>query len=128
MYYVLLFFFSSRRRHTRWPRDWSSDVCSSDLFVVSCSFSFYRVRFGDLKALRHIAPENRPLFRIDEDGSYIHWPDEDIHMDIDTLEYYTNEEYRKKADILKLQYLSQFWLFRSNGATCFGAYSATFHE
>src|SRR5690625_3448786 len=26
------FFFSSRRRHTRWPRDWSSDVCSSDLF------------------------------------------------------------------------------------------------
>src|SRR6266508_6480225 len=26
-----LFFFSSRRRHTRWPRDWSSDVCSSDL-------------------------------------------------------------------------------------------------
>src|SRR5690625_7868286 len=26
-------FFSSRRRHTRWPRDWSSDVCSSDLRV-----------------------------------------------------------------------------------------------
>src|SRR5690625_5893000 len=28
------FFFSSRRRHTRWPRDWSSDVCSSDLATV----------------------------------------------------------------------------------------------
>src|SRR5690625_6863316 len=28
-----LFFFSSRRRHTRWPRDWSSDVCSSDLIL-----------------------------------------------------------------------------------------------
>src|SRR5439155_3181821 len=26
-----VFFFSSRRRHTSWPRDWSSDVCSSDL-------------------------------------------------------------------------------------------------
>src|SRR5439155_15182444 len=25
------FFFSSRRGHTGWPRDWSSDVCSSDL-------------------------------------------------------------------------------------------------
>src|SRR5439155_18167386 len=25
------FFFTSRRRHTSWPRDWSSDVCSSDL-------------------------------------------------------------------------------------------------
>src|SRR5690625_7029652 len=30
----MLFFFSSRRRHTRWPRDWSSDVCSSDLMNV----------------------------------------------------------------------------------------------
>src|SRR2546429_1823753 len=28
---VLVFFFSSRRRHTRCSRDWSSDVCSSDL-------------------------------------------------------------------------------------------------
>src|SRR5215217_6470263 len=27
----LFFFFSSRRRHTRYWRDWSSDVCSSDL-------------------------------------------------------------------------------------------------
>src|SRR5699024_11544891 len=33
LYLVLLlfFFFSSRRRHTRSKRDWSSDVCSSDL-------------------------------------------------------------------------------------------------
>src|SRR5206468_7721758 len=29
----LCFFFSSRRRHTRSDRDWSSDVCSSDLFL-----------------------------------------------------------------------------------------------
>src|SRR5690625_5745454 len=35
MYSVSYFFFSSRRRHTRWPRDWSSDVCSSDLYEVS---------------------------------------------------------------------------------------------
>src|SRR5690625_1274352 len=27
----VFFFLSSRRRHTRWPRDWSSVVCSSDL-------------------------------------------------------------------------------------------------
>src|SRR3712207_8143213 len=29
---MYFFFFSSRRRHTRYWRDWSSDVCSSDLF------------------------------------------------------------------------------------------------
>src|SRR3989449_1964488 len=30
---MFVFFFSSRRRHTRCSRDWSSDVCSSDLVV-----------------------------------------------------------------------------------------------
>src|SRR6266487_3445426 len=31
MIFWFIFFFSSRRRHTRWTGDWSSDVCSSDL-------------------------------------------------------------------------------------------------
>ena len=31
---VGVFFFSSRRRHTRCSRDWSSDVCSSDLWLI----------------------------------------------------------------------------------------------
>src|SRR3712207_7499347 len=31
----MFFFFSSRRRHTRYWRDWSSDVCSSDLNAVA---------------------------------------------------------------------------------------------
>src|SRR2546430_9757869 len=30
-----VFFFSSRRRHTRFDCDWSSDVCSSDLIEIS---------------------------------------------------------------------------------------------
>src|SRR5438445_699265 len=32
-FFFVAFFFSSRRRHTRYWRDWSSDVCSSDLFL-----------------------------------------------------------------------------------------------
>src|SRR6266436_6969298 len=35
MLVFFLFFFSSRRRHTRCSRDWSSDVCSSDLDATS---------------------------------------------------------------------------------------------
>src|SRR5258707_11681050 len=31
---LFFFFFSSRRRHTRYWRDWSSDVCSSDLTIM----------------------------------------------------------------------------------------------
>src|SRR2546430_8078393 len=31
--HIFFFFFSSRRRHTRFDCDWSSDVCSSDLYI-----------------------------------------------------------------------------------------------
>src|SRR5690606_5341899 len=54
------FFFSSRRRHTRFSRDWSSDVCSSDLasphpikgyevkaFVVCNDQNLYTERFAN---------------------------------------------------------------------------------
>ena len=37
--WLFLFFFSSRRRHTRYWRDWSSDVCSSDLPVSAIASS-----------------------------------------------------------------------------------------
>src|SRR6266496_6798751 len=43
---MFFFFFSSRRRHTRSLRDWSSDVCSSDLSPVN-----QRVAVGMLKRL-----------------------------------------------------------------------------
>src|SRR6266513_388190 len=42
--FLSLFFFSSRRRHTRSKRDWSSDVCSSDL---SCHIHSSLWRDGD---------------------------------------------------------------------------------
>src|SRR5437870_1169719 len=48
----MFFFFSSRRRHTRWPRDWSSDVCSSDLFRGKtihkyCHFFLFESKHGE---------------------------------------------------------------------------------
>src|SRR5438105_15500399 len=57
------FFFSSRRRHTRSTRDWSSDVCSSDL--ESESFSPLALGFSmtidykkhELTIGRHLPPE-----------------------------------------------------------------------
>src|SRR5690625_6912489 len=69
---VACFFFSSRRRHTRWPRDWSSDVCSSDLV----SWEIARIAYDPrtvvslpswpeaaeelLEAYRHANPVTRP--------------------------------------------------------------------
>src|SRR5436309_11356035 len=52
---LVAIFFSSRRRHTRFSRDWSSDVCSSDLAAVAG---------GVPQALDvGIGPENRSTVR-----------------------------------------------------------------
>src|SRR2546430_3539922 len=43
-----LFFFSSRRRHTRFDCDWSSDVCSSDLYVYGIVETKEHLNFGKI--------------------------------------------------------------------------------
>src|SRR5439155_16051007 len=45
----------SRRRHTRWPRDWSSDVCSSDLEVVDAAHHLDSERHRAVLALEALA-------------------------------------------------------------------------
>src|SRR5687768_18075750 len=55
---LYLFFFSSRRRHTRCSRDWSSDVCSSDLIPVS--ESEVKVVTAQLKRVRELNVVERP--------------------------------------------------------------------
>src|SRR5260370_14870483 len=46
--FLVFFFFSSRRRHTRFKCDWSSDVCSSDLESIN------RVRLRTSSAFRRL--------------------------------------------------------------------------
>src|SRR5207245_3507868 len=52
------FFFSSRRRHTRCYRDWSSDVCSSDLaaLVVLILYGLLPILRTTIAGLRSIDP------------------------------------------------------------------------
>src|SRR5690554_8015060 len=72
----VVFFFSSRRRHTRCGRDWSSDVCSSDLRLhdlleaQAYRLAFWRTaadeinyrRFFDINDLAALRQENRQTF------------------------------------------------------------------
>src|SRR5690606_40019577 len=62
----VLFFFSSRRRHTSFSRDWSSDVCSSDL--GSSSALSYSVAASD----RALWSKSAGVSESDEDGRRRH--------------------------------------------------------
>src|SRR5256886_10799893 len=56
---ILCFFFSSRRRHTRFDCDWSSDVCSSDLhYMLNSIVVAYGGHTGDDDAVEHVVPDD----------------------------------------------------------------------
>src|SRR5699024_11879657 len=70
-FHYVSFFFSSRRRHTRSKRDWSSDVCSSDLTLVqpvTANLSEVIFFITEEQSLKHLAG----CFRIRHfTGSYL---------------------------------------------------------
>src|SRR5699024_1501666 len=74
-----VFFFSSRRRHTRSKRDWSSDVCSSDL-IFEC------IPSGIDDDLRREASLSRPPIGgegvVDEGGEEIRDSDESAREEV----------------------------------------------
>src|SRR2546430_8766799 len=76
------FFFSSRRRHTRFDCDWSSDVCSSDLILDDPKMGKQaRELFDDAQELlERIAAKDLLIPR----GVYAFWPanavGDDIHL------------------------------------------------
>src|SRR5207249_5473402 len=70
MYY---FFFSSRRRHTRSKRDWSSDVCSSDLpWIIPRALDFL-VRTKARWPWDRIVSHKYPLEKINEAFAASEW-------------------------------------------------------
>src|SRR2546422_11284793 len=64
---MLCFFFSSRRRHTRCSRDWSSDVCSSDLYC--CLAYFARQQYDRAQPLLEAVFKTNP--ELDGLGYYV---------------------------------------------------------
>src|SRR5207249_8481984 len=70
---LIFFFFSSRRRHTRSKRDWSSDVCSSDLINLTSVRDPQEIltrHFGESFFLAHQLFSDEPMNR-SSDGPII---------------------------------------------------------
>src|SRR2546429_4016098 len=68
---ISLVFFSSRRRHTRCSRDWSSDVCSSDLFTISV-IALLTLSFSPCGDCWTLLPSRRD--KLSADSSDYTWP------------------------------------------------------
>src|SRR5256885_7496909 len=84
--YYFVFFFSSRRRHTRLQGDWSSDVCSSDLGLSDREMEVFQL-IGQWKKTREIA--------------------EELHLSIKTIEYY-REQIKRKLNLKSASELTHY--------------------
>src|SRR5206468_9902043 len=68
-YIIVIFFFSSRRRHTRSDRDWSSDVCSSDLDLDNVEFVLVNTEIqGSATKVKTHTSQISPTFAVDATG------------------------------------------------------------
>src|SRR3712207_9275923 len=86
---LVLFFFSSRRRHTRYWRDWSSDVCSSDLSWHP-STTFYGFRYCTVTATQDVeiqAIEAWPISSSNDDTGSLSTSNDMVNQLISNIEW-----------------------------------------
>lgn len=79
-------------------------VVGNDLFVVSCEPETYRIPFASVPALRKMPVAERANFRMAEDGSYLHWPAQDVHLDLASLLVAIEPERKARAERVKRAY------------------------
>ena len=55
------------------------------LIIESCAIKRYAVAFKNFSALAKIAPKDRAKFKLHKFGNYLHWPNYDIHLNIESI-------------------------------------------
>lgn len=54
-------------------------------YIKTCDFQKIFVPVKHLKSLKGLSKDELLNFKLDEDGSYVHWPDKDIHLDLENF-------------------------------------------
>ena len=83
-------------------------VIDNALFVVACDHALLKIGFEELPALERVPIAQRALFFISSEGSYIAWPEADVHVDLDAIRYVKDVAWREKKDRERLIYDSRF--------------------
>ena len=83
-------------------------VIDDNLFVVSCAAEAFEVPFDEMPSLRDLEGLARKSFVVAEDGSHIAWPDHDVHLDLDSIRFATDEGYRTRAKWMQLVHSRNF--------------------
>jgi hypothetical protein len=72
------------------------------ILVISCELEVLEVPFDRISAFKSIPVHLRSVFEISSEGSYIHWPEPDIHLDLDAFRYAVDPRFRERTEALKV--------------------------
>ena len=81
-----------------------ANVIDDHLFVLSCANEPFEIPFGAIRDLAKIPASERGDFEIAEDGSYLHWPKFDIHLDLDEIRCAADPKLRAAAAAQSIEY------------------------
>lgn len=78
------------------------------LLVVTCAFDEFEIGFGAYPALRGIPAGQRARFEVEDDGMFLHWPGEHVHLTVDDLRLATDPELRARAQARRVTHDQAF--------------------
>ncbi len=86
----------------------SAQLKDDELLIWSCEPKLYSCLLGDLKPLRSIDREKWKNFEVSSSGSYLAWKALDIDIDLDTIRYAIDPEFKKQQDQKRHQELLRY--------------------
>lgn len=76
----------------------------NELRVFTCALEKIEVQFKEITAMNKIPMNERDSFEIADDGSYIHWPKSDVHIDLDSIRYAIDDAWRERSEATRLMH------------------------
>lgn len=78
------------------------------LFVLTCALERLELPIRGVPGLARLPDENLSGFELADDGSYLHWPQPDVHLDIDAVRYLTDPGARRQMDLVRVAHDRRF--------------------
>ena len=75
-----------------------ASVTGGVLFLLSCALERLEVPVRKISVLARMRPSEVTALEVSADGSYVHWPRGDVHLDLGSLRYVVDPEWRARTD------------------------------
>ena len=77
----------------------AATVLDKTIIVLSCAMERFELPARQLPGLERASADQLASLEVDEDGSYIYWPQLDVHHNLDSIRYLTDPDWRRDKDI-----------------------------